>query len=302
MLDENYQKKLENCLQKQEDKKLKLKLQKRKKKKKKNSKVNNEKVVSQKKRKVGRPKKRGPKKKRIRKKVVKIQKERPVIDFKIVSMLNGKQNGYIGSYQTYVDAYTKLQELEKENESIIFPRKFLNSETIIFAKEEYLILEKNRFGDKSDNLLRNEFGKFVVQKITNNSKWIVRDKINKLVEETFWVYGYDPKSDRKTCQWILDYLIFNAIETEYDIIRICVYKNKLLIKYDNKPMRMVMCKNRSDSIRLYNFISEKIRTKKIKQVVCIGACNVICDSRRELEQDIMNLTGWDKRKIQRSTN
>lgn len=302
MLNEKQQKKLENFLQKQEDRRFKLKMQKRKKKKKKPPKIKENDVIIEKKRKVGRPKKRGPKKKRNRKKVVKIQKERPVIDFKIVSMLNGKQNGYIGSYQTYADAYSKLQELNNLNSTIVFPRKFINNETINTVKDEYLILERNRFGDKSDGLLRNEFGKFVEQKITNNTKWVVRDKIVRLVEETFWVYGYDPKSDRKTCQWILDYLIFGAIETEYDIIRVLVYKNKLIIKYDNKPMRMVMCKNKSDAIRLYNFISDQIRIKKIKQVVCIGAYNVVCDSRRELEQDIMNLTGWDKRKIQRSTN
>lgn len=302
MLNEKQQKKLENFLQKQEDRRFKLKMRKRKKKKKKPPKIKENDAIIEKKRKVGRPKKRGPKKKRNRKKVVKIQKERPVIDFKIVSMLNGKQNGYVGSYQTYADAYSKLQELNDLNSTIIFPRKFINNETINTVKDEYLILERNRFGDKSDGLLRNEFGKFVEQKITNNTKWVVRDKIVRLVEETFWVYGYDPKSDRKTCQWILDYLIFGAIETEYDIIRVLVYKNKVVIKYDSKPMRMVMCKNKSDAIRLYNFISEKIRTKKIKQVVCVGACNVVCDSRRELEQEIMDLTGWDKRKIQRSTN
>lgn len=301
MLNEKQQKKLENFLQKQEDRRFKLKMQKRKKKKK-PPKIKENDVIIEKKRKVGRPKKRGPKKKRNRKKVVKIQKERPVIDFKIVSMSNGKQNGYVGSYQTYADAYSKLQELNNLNSTIVFPRKFINNETINTVKDEYLILERNRFGDKSDGLLRNEFGKFVEQKITNNTKWVVRDKIVRLVEETFWVYGYDPKSDRKTCQWILDYLIFGAIETEYDIIRVLVYKNKVILKYDSKPMRMVMCKNKNDAIRIYNFISEKIRSKKNKQVVCVGACNVVCDSRRELEQEIMDLTGWDKRKIQRSTN
>lgn len=302
MLDEKRQKKLENFIQKQEDKKLKLKLRQRKKKKKKKSQTVTDSKESVKKRKVGRPKKRGPKKKRVRKKTVIIKKERPVIDFKIVGMLNGRQNDYVGSYQTYADAYTKLQELETVNNDIVFPRRFLNNGIINNAKYEYLILERNRFGDKNDNLLRNEFGKFVEQKITNNTKWIVREKINRLVEETFWVYGFDPKADRKTCSWILENLILLNIESPYDIIRILIYKNKFIIKYDNKPMRMVMCKNKSDAIRLYNFISDQIRIKKIKQVVCIGAYNVVCDSRRELEQDIMNLTGWDKRKIQRSTN
>lgn len=303
MLTEKQQKRLEIFRQKQEDKKLKLKLRNRKKKKKrKKIETLNTETPTVKKRKVGRPKKRGPKKKRIRRKIVIVKKERPVVDFKIVTMLNGKQNGYVGSYQTYVDANAKLKELESDNNSIVFPRKFLNSGNITTIKEEYLILERNRFGDKTDNLLRNEFGKFVTQKITNNTKWIVREKIIRHVEETFWVYGFDPKADRKTAMWIFDNLLLNSIENQYDVIRILVYKNKVIIKYDEKPMRMIMCKNKSDAIRLYNFISEKIRNEKIKQIVCIGAYNIVCDSRREVEQDIMELTGWNKRKIQRATN
>ena len=42
----------------------------------------------------GRPKKRGPKKKRKRK-TTKKYKTRPTFDFKIISVSNGKQNGYV---------------------------------------------------------------------------------------------------------------------------------------------------------------------------------------------------------------
>ena len=303
MLNEKLQKKLEIFRQKQEDKKLKQKIKRRKKeKKKKKNAVTEATLPVIKKKKVGRPKKRGPKKKRIRRKIVKIQKPRPVIDFKIVSTLNGKQNSYIGSYQTYADAHQQLLELERLNNDVIFPRKFLNSGEINISKDEYLVLERNRHGNKSDNLLRNEFGKFVEHKISNSQKWIIRDKIIRLIEETFWVYGHDPKLDRKTCMWIYENMLIGSIVNSYDIIRVLVYKNKILIKYDDKPMGMVMCKNKSDAIRLYNFISDRIREEKRKQIICIGACNIVCDARRELEQEIMNLTGWDKRKIQRSTN
>lgn len=299
MFDEKQQKMLENFIQKQEDKKLKLKMQQRKKKR--NTKKDDA-ITPKKKRKVGRPKKRGPKKKRIRRKIVRIVKPRPVIDYKIITTINGKQNGYIGSYQTYADAYAKLQELIKTNDEVVFPRKFLNSEIINFSKDEFLILEKNRHGDKEDGLLRNEYGKIVKHKITNNTKWVVREKAVRLIEETFWVYGHDPKADRKTYQWIFNELLLANIETQYDIIRILVYKNKLIVKYDAKPMSMVMCKNRSDAIRLYNTLSEEIRKCKLKQIICVGACNVICEARKELEKDIIELTGWNKRKIQRSTN
>jgi hypothetical protein len=258
-------------------------------------------INSTKKRKVGRPKKRGPKKNYRRKKIVKIYKERPVTDFKIISVLNGKQTEYIGQYQTYQQAKQKLNELEKLNNTIIFPRKFINTNIITNSKEEYLILEKNRYGDKHNNLLRNEFGRFVEHKIINNTQWIIREKTPKLTEETFWVYKYDPKIDRKTFTWIYDNLIINLIENSFDIIRILVYKNKLILKYDNNTINMVICKNKNDCIRMYNLISTTTKKQKIKQVVCVGDYSNYSDYRKELEEDLLELTGWDKKKLQRHT-
>ena len=303
MLIEKMQKRIENFLLKQELKKQKEKDKKKKsKKKKKEISITTTNMPIVKKRKVGRPKKRGPKKKRIRRKIIKIKKERPVVDFKIISVINGKQNGYIGSYQTYSDAFSKLNELGELNKSIVFPRKYINSGVISLIKEEYLLLEKNRFGDKTSGSFRNEFGKFVEQKILNSEKWVIRDKLHKIVEENFWVYGYDPKTDRKTASWIYENLITGSIKNAYDIVRIILYKNKLIIKYDTKPLSMILCKNKNDAIRLYNFVSEKQQHNKIKQIVCVGAFNLISDKRRELENEIVNLTGWTKTKVQRATN
>jgi hypothetical protein len=301
---ENYRKKLEKFLLKQEEKKEKEKLRKRKKKakKKKSKTIIAEPKQITKRKKVGRPRKPGPKKKRIRKKIVKTYKERPVCDFKIVSVLNGKQNGYIAQFQTYADAYAKLMSLENANNTVVFPRKFINSGNIAPLKDEYLLLEKNRQGDKEDGMVRNEFGKFIRQKITNSSKWIVRDKIIRKVEETFWVYGFDPRLDRKDFTWIYNNLVIGAIENSYDVIRILIYKNKLIIRYDDKPMSLVMCKNISDAIRMYNAISERVEKLKTKQIVCVGSYNTLSEARRTLEAEIMDLTGWSKMKIQRSSN
>ena len=304
MNNESYQKKLEKFLLKQEERKLKKKNKKKKKKKTSKKEVGDVSTVSSLpvKKKVGRPKKRGPKKKRIRRKIEPKVKQSAVFDFKIVSVLNGKQNSYISKHTDYADAYTALEELRKSNELVKFPRKFINRTEIIPAKEEYLLLEKNRHGDKNDGMVRNEYGKFIKQKITNNKKWIVRDKIQKVVEETFWVYGFDPKHDRKTYTWIWDNLVLGKIHNSYDVIRILVYKNKLIIKYDELPMTMIMCKNGSDCIRMYNTMSDEIKKLKTKQIVPIGSYGVISQKRRELESEIEELTGWSKMKIQRPTN
>jgi hypothetical protein len=255
-----------------------------------------------KKKKVGRKKKRGPKKKRVRRKLTPKVKQNIVFDYKIISSINGKQNSYVGKYCNINDAYAELEKLKAQNESVVFPRKYVNSTEIIAVKDEYLLLEKNRDGSKKDSMLRNEFGKFIPQKITNNKKWVIREKIIRLVEETFWVYGFDSKTDRKTFAWIWDNLVLNRIQNSYDVIRFLVFKNKIIIRYDNEQLSMILCKNGSDAIRMYNLMSDNVDKLKNKQIVGVGAYNVISDKRRELESDIMELTGWSKSKIQRPTN
>ena len=72
--------------------------------------------------------------------------------------------------------------------------------------------------------------------------------------------------------------------------------------FDEFPMTMIMCKNKSDCIRLYNFFLKKKEENKNKQVIFIGSCDKLSDNSREIENEISILTGWNKIKIQRSTN
>jgi hypothetical protein len=253
------------------------------------------KLLEKKKRGPGRPKKRGPKKKK--KYVSKKPKIRKVrrCDFKIVATLNGKQKEFIGNYSTSEEAYVKLKELQKLNDDVIFPRKVINAGKLKESRDEYLILQKNRHGDLKPGQLRNEFGK-VVEQQTNSSVWEVYDKCERLVEETFWVYGKCPKTDRKTFKWIYENKLIANLINSYDIERVILFKNKLIIKHDELPMDIIICKNMSDGIRLYNLLEEWC--KKNKQIFFLGNYNKVSDKRRQLEAELIELTGWDKRKIQ----
>ena len=253
------------------------------------------KLLEKKKRGPGRPKKRGPKKKK--KYVSKKPKIRKVrrCDFKIVATLNGKQKEFIGNYSTSEEAYVKFKELQKLNDDVIFSRKVINAGKLKESRDEYLILQKNRYGDLKPGQLRNEFGK-VVEQQTNSSVWEIYDKCERLVEETFWVYGKCPKTDRKTFKWIYDNKIIGNLNNSYDIERVILYKNKLIIKHDELPMDIIICKNISDGIRLYNLLEEWC--KKNKQVFFLGSYNKVSDKRRQLEAELIELTGWDKRKLQ----
>lgn len=252
-----------------------------------------------KKRPVGRPKKKGPKKKYKKKKTVKKNPVgRPYIgafNYKIISCRNGKQNKLIGKYRSIEDAYDAFNVLIRNDENVILPTLLTGEDKLFNSIDEYILIEKNP--DKDSNLLRNEYGKLVEHRVDKDG-WIIIDKQRYNKEETFWVYGFNNKNERKTFLWIYENLILTDIETCFDFKRLIIYKNKLVIKSDSDTIDMVICKNESDSIRLYNKIEEYIKRDKIKQVLFLGNLSKLSDRRRKLEDEIMELTGWDRRKVQ----
>lgn len=257
-----------------------------------------------KKRKVGRPKKRGPKKKRkyVSRKPKIDRRTMNVYDYKVVSCHNGKQNEYIGAYVKMEEAYEAVETLLQGQKDVIFPARVQITDKIIDSKDEYLILEKNRYGDKEAPLLRNSYGKLVRQE-TNSDTWIVLDKFRYDTEETFWVYGYDPVRGRKTFEWIYYNIIIGNIKTSYDIKRVMLYKNKIVIKDDAGNLDIIFCKTAGDAIRFYNLLGEWVLQNKMKKhIFMLGDYGRIGDKRRALESELVEKTGWTIRKIQAATS
>lgn len=251
-----------------------------------------------KKKKVGRPKKPGPKKKR-KSRAKKKYKPRKIWDYKIISFHKGKQCGYHGKYYDPEHAYDKINELLEENKNIVFPKKIENNEILENARYEYVILEKNRHGDKVNLGQRNEYGKVVKQELSTD-KWVILEKFPYDVEETFWVWGFNPNTERKTFDWIYENIIMDGIETQYDIKRVFLYKNKIIVKDDNNNIEMIICKTQSDSIRFYNLIDDWNKKRKNKNVIMLGSLNLPGERKRKIEAEIMKLTGWTLEKTQQS--
>ncbi len=271
-----------------EEEKLKKKLKKEK-----------EKLKKKKKKKVGRPKKCGrkinyykrnkkknlPKKNRGRKKLSECE-------YKIISCLNGKQKKFIGKYRTSEEAYEVFEQLKNENKNIIFPTLIRGNDYLENSIDEYILIEKTNEVSR----LRNEYGKLVEQK-TNIEGWNILDKFRYYIEETFWVFGYDNRSERKTFIWIYDNIISNS-EFYYDYRRVLIYKNKIVVKHDDGHIDLIFCKIPSDAVRFYNKLEEWVKRDKIKQVLFIGDYSAVSEKRKQLEKELMELTGWPKSKIQ----
>ena len=272
--------------------------------KKKKEKEKVKKKIEKKKKPLGRPKKVGPKinwyKRRKKKRELELKKSLPrkkiSWKFKIVACKNGKQIKYIGKYITPEKAYEKINELL--GNEIYCPQKYHHSKKLSEIKYEYLILTHK---DGNTPMLRNEFGKVVEQK-TNSEKWDVYDKFSYQVEETFWVWGFNNKTERKTFKWIYDNILIGGLSSKYDIRRIILYKNKIIFLHDDDFMDLIICKTMDDSIHFYNKLQELIEKDKIKQVFFLGSYNQRGEKKKDIEKKIMELTGWSKTKTQCSTS
>lgn len=249
---------------------------------------------------VGRPKKRGPKKKRKRKtEIIKKSPGRHALlpfNYKIISCRNGIQNKFIGKYRTIEDAYNVFNELKFNDKNIIFQSVITGDDKMKNSVDEYIIIEKT---DSKPNVLRNEYGKLVEQNV-NKDGWVVIDKFRYKREETFWVYGYNSKNDRKTFLWVYNNLVVNDSDG-FNFKRVFLYKNKLIIKDDIENIEMVLCKDVSDAVRMYNKIEEWVKIDKNKQILFLGDFSDIGDKRRKLEDELIKLTGWSKKKVQMKT-
>ena len=251
---------------------------------------------------VGRPKKRGPKKKYKRKKKVlkkRGKKPMPPISYKIISCKNGKQNKLIGKYRNIEDAYEVFNKLKENDKNVIFPISSYGNDKLKNSIDEYVLIEKN--DTKEASMLRNEYGVIIEHK-TNREGWIILDKYRYLKEETFWVWGYDKKSDRKTFLWVFQNLLLNAFTSSYENKMICTYKNKVVIKSDNGYMDLIFCKSQEDSIRFYNLLEKYSKKNRLKRAIFIGDFSRVSKQRRKLENELIEFTGLTKRKIQMKNN
>ena len=258
-----------------------------------------------KKRKPGRPKRRGPKinyykRKKKRLKALQPKAPMPTYDYKIVACRNGKQFKYIDRFTNSDDAYTRIEQLLKESENVIIPSEMSHRDTVKDVVYEYLILEKNLDGNKENAMLRNEYGKLIEHKTTSD-KWIVFDKFKYNEEELFWVWGYNNKTDRKDFAWIYENIVKPSVETKYDVVRVMLYKNKVIIKNDREELEMIICKCIDDAVRVYNKIEEFVKEDKIKQIFFMGSYSNRGERKTQLENELMELTGWDRAKVQMSS-
>jgi hypothetical protein len=215
----------------------------------------------------------------------------------IILANHGKQLKTICNAETDEKIHKKLDKLLKENKKVVFPIQFNNHKHVMVeAQYELITIKCKQDDDDSVNQVRNQYGEYIDYE-TNNDDWVVVDRVNYDIEETFWVYGYHPRLQRKTFMWIFENFILKDSNNKYMFKNVVIYHNKLLIECDGK-LEMVLCKNKSDSARMYNMLEEFAKKYKCKYILFMGD---IANSKYKSDwiQKIKDLSGWNSKKIGR---
>ncbi len=250
------------------------------------------------KRKIGRPKKRGPKPKPKKK-----GPKHPLLwDWKIVKCVNKKQDTFIGTYHNAEEVEIVKKVLQERNDNVIIPKNYINNshkKKLTPYKGEYLFLKKIRDIDNEDNvtILANDIGKMANHK-TTSEHWKIMEKMPCLVEETFWIYGLNPRNKRKDFRWIQENFIDLVLQIPSQIIRLSVYANKVIFRYDN-DLDFVICKNVSDAIRIYNKIEELY--PKEKRIIFTGFIKPYTEAAKAILAILKEKTGWSLDKLTDAT-
>lgn len=217
--------------------------------------------------------------------------------YSIILVNHGKQLRTLCSEATEAQIYKRFQKLLDENKKVMFPMKYNNHEHVMIESEyEIVIIKCSDEFDSKVNKVKSDSGEYTNYETTDED-WIVVDRAAYDIEESFWVYGYHPRLQRKDFNWIFNNFIAKDAKNKYMFKSIQVYLNKLLIDCNGR-LEIVICKNKKDSIRLYNTIETLSNTKKFKYVLFMGDVTH-SKYRSDWTDRIRKLTGWDDRKINR---
>jgi hypothetical protein len=213
--------------------------------------------------------------------------------YRVILVANGKYKKTLHRCKTIETAYNNFHQL-KENNNVLYPRKFINTNGIKRVKYEICISKVTEEGDEF-RILRDDYGKLHTEAPLGD--WTIITSDTYQVEETFWIYGFNPKADRPNIREVVKRLLVGA-HAKRMVKQVIVVHNKLLI-YNEDQFDMVVCKNLEDAQRLHHTLAKIAKKQKIKSVLFMGTAGAAMIGR--MYDVIHDETGWPYTKIRRTS-
>ena len=213
--------------------------------------------------------------------------------FRVILVANGVYKKTLHKSKTRETAFINYHSIKEKN-NVLYPRRFINTNGIKPVKYQIFVTKITEEGD-TFRLLRDDYGKTYTEEPIGD--WTILASDDFEVEETFWLYGFNPKADRPNISEIVKKLMIGAYAKKM-VKQIIVVYNKLII-YNEDQFDMVICKNMEDAQRLHHTLSKIAKKQKIKSLLFMGTASQAMVSR--MYDIIVEETGWDIIKVRRTT-
>lgn len=212
--------------------------------------------------------------------------------YKVILTCNGEFKKALGKYKTKKRAYISFFKKKDEN-NVNFPKRFINTNGIKDAVFKIHLVKDYEDGDEFE-MVKDKQG-FLVKDEVMYGKWTRLLSDTYEVEETFSVYGYHYRRDRKDLEGVLKIMIDGNNEEPKNVI---VLNNKLII-YNTNKIDLVICKCTKDSQRLHHKLHDLAKSVGLYSIGFLGTCT---DQNSSFYYDMLHEeTGWSYTKLWRSS-
>ena len=213
--------------------------------------------------------------------------------YRVILIYNGEYKKTLRRCKTRDNAYINFNRL-KNNNKVLFPKKFLNSVKIKPVKYEICVTKITEENDVF-RTLRDEYGKIYVEKPLGD--WTIVASDEWFVEETFTLYIGEDKKPKVTIVDIMKRLMVGAY-SKIKIKQVIVVHNKLII-HNEDQFDLVLCKNIEDAQRLHHVLAKSAKKQKIKTIMFMGTATSATIGK--MYEMIHEELGWAYSKIWRTT-
>ena len=213
------------------------------------------------------------------------------MEYRVVLVANGEYKKTLHRCRTRETAFINFHRIKEANK-VLFPRKLINTKGIKPVKYQIYITKPTEEGDVF-RTLRDDYGKLYKEKPLGD--WTILHSEDYQIEETFWLYGFNPKKERPTIAEIVKRLMIGA-HSKKMVKQIIVVHNKLII-YNEDQFDMVLCKNMEDAQRLHHTLAKIAKKQKIKSLMFMGTASKVMVGR--MYDLVHEKTKWPYTKIRR---
>jgi hypothetical protein len=215
------------------------------------------------------------------------------MEYRVILVGNGVYKKTLHRCRTRETAFINYHRIKEEN-NVLYPKKYLNTKGLKPVKYQICVTKPSEDTD-TYRILRDDYGKLYTEEPIGD--WTILESDEYLIEETFYIYGLDPKVERPNITEIIKRLVTGAFAKKM-VKQIIVVHNKLVI-YNEDQFDMVICKNLGEAQRLHHTLAKIAKKQKIKSLLFMGTAQPAQIGR--LYDLIHEKTKWPYTKIRRTS-